>query len=141
MWFRFDDTDPLDEIRRRFDRLFEEAYVPTRESVLRPGATDFEDEGDRLRLRLDLPGVSEKDVAVAFERNVLTVSARRVHEAPAGYRAHRQERPTFERTRHFTVPVPVQPDLVSAELTDGVLTIRLEKAKEQKARAIPVKSA
>jgi len=76
----------------------------------------------------DLPGVKSGDLEIQFDKDTLTVVGRR--EA-AGY-AYR---------RVFTLSRDIDPDGISAELADGVLTLQLPKHASRRARTIQVKKA
>lgn len=150
-WTDFDLNQTLafmDDFRRRMDRAFGEFD--------RRGASPAETWGDaqglvpRLALRDEgahlsivalLPGVEEKDLRVSLHDDVLTIGGERRVPTPEGYEAHRRERVPFQFSRSFTLPVKVDPEKVNAELKDGVLTLKLEKAGTTEPRLISVKAS
>jgi len=75
----------------------------------------------------DLPGVKSSDLDIEFDKDVLHVVGRR--EA-AGY----------AYARSFTLSRDINPEAITAELTDGVLRLHLPKHASRRARAIQVKS-
>jgi len=60
--------------------------------------------------------------------------------APEGYSAHRQERPSVNFSRSFTLPCRVNADRTIGSVKDGVLTITLEKAADAMPRQIAIKA-
>lgn len=146
MLFRWDEFDPsfnatfgygpLDEFRRRFERVFEDMDREWRpERALRPV---FADRGEALELTAEIPGVSEKDVTLTLNQDVLTLGLKRTVTAPEGYRPHRQERAGFQATRSYALPCRIDPEKVRANLKDGILTVRLGKAAEAVPRRVTV---
>ena len=132
MLFRFDEFDRafrlLDDLHRR--RL-EAGWSARRE----PALTENE---DALTLRLELPGVRPEDVDVSVEDGTLTLSAERQVETPEGYTAHLRERGALKLRRSFALPRQVDPELIAARMSDGVLTLKMQKAEVPGPRQITV---
>ena len=90
-------------------------------------------------LRADLPGLSDGDVNIQLQDNVLTVSGERnaEHESKGeGY--HRVERAFGSFSRSLTLPEGVDPEAVTANFDRGVLEIRIPKPEERKPRRIEI---
>lgn len=152
MMHRFTDVDrtfaAMDELRRRMDWLFEDHEPPARAQL----RSEFErearqvtgprihlfDTGKALVVKADLPGLSEKDVQISLNQDVLTLSGERRAEAPEGYTVHRKERGSARFSRSFTLPSKVDPEKTTAVLKNGVLTLTLNKAVEAQPRQITV---
>lgn len=98
------------------------------------------DDGTALELTADVPGLSEKDIELTLTRDVLGIKGERAVKAPEGYSVHRQERPSVKFSRSLTLPCLVDPERTAATVKDGVLTVRMEKAKEAQPRQISVKA-
>ena len=136
----------MDLLRRRMDRLFDEAQ-PGREAGQdverlwsgRFPRLSFADTGAALVLEADLPGLGEKDVQLSIHQDVLTIGGERRQEAPPGV-PHRQERRPVRFSRSFTLPCKVDPEKSTATLKNGVLTVTLAKATEAQPRQIAVKA-
>ena len=106
----------------------------------RVGAT-LRDEGEALVLRADLPGLSDADVGLTLEGDVLTLQAERRSSVPEGFKPVRTERAPLRFARSFELPCRVDGDATTASMKDGVLTVRMAKAKEARQRRIPVGQA
>jgi HSP20 family protein len=90
----------------------------------------------------DLPGIQEKDLDVSLTGNRLTVSGKREEETRREEeRFFALERSYGSFSRSFTLPDGVDTDSAQAEMKDGVLTLRLSKKPEVKARKIELKPA
>lgn len=102
-------------------------------------AMDLVEEGDHYVLRADLPGLSEDDVKVELEDNVLTISGVRKsehEERKEGY--HRVERASGQFSRALTLPEGVDPDSIKAHFKNGVLEVRVPKPEERKPRRVAI---
>jgi HSP20 family protein len=100
---------------------------------------DVSETGDALLLHFDLPGISQDDISVELNDNVLTVSGQRErkHEVSKdGY--YRFERRFGSFSRSVTLPVGVSEDDITATYENGVLEVRVPKPEEQKPRRIQV---
>jgi len=97
---------------------------------------DTHETEDAFMVAVDLPGVASDDVAINFDKGVLTVSGER--KSPFGLNgdAERQSDGKFEHA--FPVPDSVDTDSIDATYKDGVMTITLRKSKESQPRQIPI---
>lgn len=94
--------------------------------------------GEELVVRVDLPGVPSDKIELTVENQVLTISAERRADYPEGVQVLAQERFDGVISRRLRVPDWVDADSVSADYTDGVLTVRLPLAEKAKPRRIQV---
>ena len=101
-------------------------------------ATMYESD-DEYVLELDVPGFTDNEIDLTFDRGVLSVSgAREAAEAVEGRTYHINERRTERFNRSFSLPRGIRPDEVVARLNAGVLTVNLPKRPEAKPRRIDV---
>jgi HSP20 family protein len=128
------------EMNRLFNTVFEPATGGNGGTVRRwLPAMDLVETDDNFVLRADLPGVSEEDVNVEVEDNVLTVSGERKAEhetTKEGY--HRVERAFGQFSRSLTLPEGIDAEAVSASFDRGVLEIRIPKPEARKPRKISI---
>jgi HSP20 family protein len=129
-----------DRMNRLFRGLYspegpEEALTTTR---FAPPVDIYEDEHN-VTLKIEVPGIDEKDIDVRIEDNTLTVRGERKFEKEEKEENfHRVERQYGSFTRSFTLPSSVNPEQVSANYENGVLKIRLAKKAEAKPKQIKV---
>jgi HSP20 family protein len=103
-----------------------------------PAVDVWEAEGE-LVLSFDLPGISEEDIAVELEDNVLTVSGERERTSEhSNDRFYRFERRFGTFARSVTLPQGVKEDAIQANYTNGVLEVRVPKPEEQKPKRIQI---
>jgi HSP20 family protein len=103
-------------------------------------AVDVQETKDAFVVRADLPGVDPKDIDITMENGVLTLRGRRVSETTReeeGYR--RIERISGEFFRRFALPDSADADSISAQASNGVLTIRIGKRPEVQPRKVQVR--
>lgn len=130
------------EMNRLFNTFFDQS-APTGRS----GGTgrwlppmDLLETTEHYVLRADLPGLSDGDVNIRLQDNVLTVSGERTAEheqQQEGY--HRLERAFGAFSRSLTLPDGVDPDAVQAHFDRGVLEIRIPKPEQKKPRQVQIK--
>jgi HSP20 family protein len=102
-------------------------------------AMDLVETDDDFVLRVDLPGLSEEDVKIELEDNVLTISGERKaehEERQEGY--YRVERASGAFARSLTLPEGVDPSGVTANFDRGVLEVRIPKPEERKPRKVAI---
>ncbi len=98
-------------------------------------AMDLLETEDEFVLRADLPGLSESDVNIELEDNVLTVSGERKtehEEKREGF--YRMERAYGSFSRSLTLPKGIDPEAVNAAFDRGVLEVRVPKPEQRKPR-------
>jgi HSP20 family protein len=141
---RWDPFREFSTLQDRMNRLFRESYGPEgREESLTtssfaPPVDVYEDEHN-VNLKIEVPGIDEKDVEVRIENNVLTVHGERKFEKEEKEENFRRvERQYGSFTRTFTLPTTVDAENVSANYDKGVLKITLPKKAEAKPRQIKV---
>jgi HSP20 family protein len=103
-----------------------------------PPVDILENEND-LVLKADLPGVKMEDIDIRLENGTLTLKGQRKFEDTGeGKGYHRMERAYGTFVRAFTLPDSVDPEKVSAEYKDGVLTVTMGKKEVAKPRSVKV---
>jgi len=94
--------------------------------------------GEDVWVHLDLPGVSRDSIDISVERGVLTVSAERDWRPQDGDQTYLAERPRGSFRRQVHLGEGLDADHIEADLTDGVLTLRIPVAEVAKPRKIQV---
>jgi HSP20 family protein len=100
---------------------------------------DLVETDEHFVLRADLPGLSEGDVSIELEDNVLTVAGERKSEHEdknEGF--YRMERSFGQFRRSLTLPDGVDPDGIAARFDKGVLEVRIPKPEERKPRRVAI---
>jgi len=140
---RWDPFRDLYSLQNRLNRLFEEQYSGGREESLTTGAfvppVDIYEDEHSIQLKLEVPGIEQKDLDVKVENNTLTVSGeRKFEQEQKEENFHRIERRYGSFTRSFTLPSTVNTEDINATYENGVLKVRLAKRAEAKPKQIKV---
>ena len=140
---RWDPFRELATLQDRMNRLFQETAGSGGTSLTTAGAfvppVDVYEDEQGLRLKLEVPGIDEKDFDVRIENNVLTVRGERKFEKEEKEENFRRvERSYGSFVRSFSLPTSVDTEKVSAEYKNGVLTVTLPKMEAAKPRQIKV---
>ena len=94
-----------------------------------------------LTLRADLPGVPKEKLQVHVDGDRLTIEGEMGLEMPREMEASHVEVALPRFRRAFTLSRELDPEQLSAELKQGVLTLRIGKSKQAIARRIEVRAA
>ncbi|HEY1676647.1 MAG TPA: Hsp20/alpha crystallin family protein [Candidatus Sulfotelmatobacter sp.] len=143
---RFQPFSEFSTLQDRINRVFRESYSGNQEDALTnssfaPAVDVYEDE-HKVSLKIEVPGIDEKDLDIRVENNTLSVHGERKiekEEKEENYR--RVERQYGSFTRTFTLPQTVDTENVSANYDKGVLNITLPKKAEAKPKQIKVSVA
>lgn len=141
---RYRPFQPVRSLQREIDRLFGE-YMPAfaeedAEGGVWAPALDLKETDAEYIIKMEVPGITKDQVTVNLENHRLTVSGERKDEK----KEESESRLVIERSygsffRSLGLPKAAIDKDVSAELRNGVLTIRVQKAEESKPRRIEIK--
>lgn len=94
--------------------------------------------GEDVWVHVDLPGVSDDDLEISVERNVLTIAAQRSWPVEEGDVMYLQERPLGMYRRQIHLGDGLDAERIEAHSEDGVVTLRIPVAERAKPRRIDV---
>jgi HSP20 family protein len=97
---------------------------------------DVSETDSALEIVADLPGLEKEDITASLEDDLLIIKGeRKVEKESREKRFHTIERSSGSFYRALRLPVEVEKDKIEALFKDGVLTLKLPKAKEAKKKA------
>ena len=140
---RWDPFREFSTLQDRMNRLVRDSFGDGREEALTtsnfaPAVDVYEDEHN-VTLKIEVPGIEEKDIDVRIENNTLTVHGERKFEKEEKEENYRRvERQYGSFTRSFTLPNTVNTENVQANYDKGVLKNKLAKKAEAKPKQIKV---
>ncbi len=102
---------------------------------------DIYENKNALYLIADMPGVDEKTVDIALEKNILTLTGRVEEERIAGANLMYSEYEIGDYERVFTLSDEIDRDKIAATVKNGVLRLELPKAEKVKPKKIPIQAA
>ena len=148
------EENPVMELHREMNRLFEEFFSDLETGLLWPGGAglrsragtgsvrvDVSENDKEIRVTADVPGMEEKDIDVELSDNLLTIRGEKVQERDEkkdDYHLVERSYGSFERS----IPLPggLEEEKAKANFKNGVLSITVPKSAEAKAnrKQIPI---
>jgi HSP20 family protein len=129
------------ELDRWFDRFAELKWdeLPTLGDWA--PSMDISETKDGLVVKVEVPGMDQKDIEISLQENLLTIKGEKKQEKEeTDERYHRVERTYGAFTRSVRLPVAVDAGKVAATFKNGVLTVTLAKTPAAKGTTIPIKA-
>jgi HSP20 family protein len=122
-------------------RVPNEGDGPLTTAAFAPAVDIYEDD-KKVMLKLEVPGIDEKDLDVSVENHTLTVKGERKFETEEKEENfHRIERRYGSFFRAFTLPSTVDTENVAASYNAGVLKLELKKKPEAQPKQIKINVA
>jgi HSP20 family protein len=139
-------VDPYRELaamQDRMARLFGDVYLRDEDTGFRgnwtPAVDIFETENHDLVLKAEVPGMNREDIEVTVENGTLVLMGQKKFDETIKEEHYRRiERSYGQFFRSFTLPNTVDASKVSADYTNGILTVTLPFREEAKPRTINV---
>jgi HSP20 family protein len=135
----------LEDVSSRLARFFEDSPLSTGTNGGNwMPAVNVEETNDELLLTAELPGLTEEDISIELENNVLCISGEKREERTEGdeeRRYHLWERRYGSFQRTFTLPRTVKADDIRAHFDKGILKVTMPKVAEAKGRKIEIAKA
>ena len=134
----------LSRLQREVNRLFS-LFVESNNPVVSPASAwdpsvDIVDDGERIRVLFELPGVEAADVKVSVRGRVVTVrGTKRGKTRPReGIRFFCMERYFGAFSKSVPLPRPVNTHRVTAVLKDGLLEVTLPRVPDQREKELEI---
>lgn len=104
-------------------------HIPT----ISEGNCDIVDEGNHLKIKMNIPGVQKKDIKLNVTDNSIEISAEHKEESEEKKKNYlKKERSNVSYYRTLPLSEDVVSEKTKAKLSDGVLEITLPKSKPSK---------
>lgn len=113
----------------RLASLFNRQFLPR---------VDISETDSHVKVIADLPGVTPENMAVDVEGDRMRISGSTQRETEAGEKPYRYERTYGEFRREFTLPSSVRKEGIKAVYKDGLLTVTIPKAGEERKNRIQI---
>jgi HSP20 family protein len=132
----------MENLQDRFDRMFGSFPALAEQPSEWWPAVDLKEAEGEFVLTGEFPGLTEKDLKVEIEQNVLTLKGEKKSEheetKEKNGRWHLIERSYGSFQRSFTLPGNVDASRIDAKFENGVLTVHMPKRQEAAARQIAI---
>ena len=137
-WYPFREVAALQNRVNSLFREMNDSESPLTTASFVPPVDIYEDT-KKVVLKLEVPGIEEKDLDVRVENNTLTVKGERKFEKEEKEENfHRIERRYGSFYRAFTLPSTVDTEHIAASYTAGVLKLELSKKAEAQPKQIKI---
>lgn len=145
---RLEEGGPLEAFRRQIDRVFEDFFPDW--PLARAGGEglgfaprlDVSETDGEVVVTVELPGVEEKEVQVSLSGGLLVISGEKKserHEKDKSWQVAERSWGGFSRT--VNLGSAVDADRASATFRNGVLTVKVPKAAEDRPHRIKVQGS
>jgi len=135
---------PLLNLQHEINQMFEEfdralEHEPQSQGGMFRPAVDVREDVDAYVVHVEVPGVPRENMDIAMHDGALVIRGRKESTSQNGdARFRRVERSYGSFARALQLPRNVNPEQISASLSDGVLEVRLPKHEEIKPRRIAI---
>lgn len=139
----------LSDIRREFNRLFDQYFgprvtgrrgIPSPEGELWQPPIDMFEREKELVVRAELPGVAKEDIKVSATSDSLAIKGTVSEKETKEVQYYCCERVRGDFARNLSLPVTIVPEKVKATYHDGVLEVIMPKAEVVTGKEIRVEA-
>ena len=146
---RWTPVDELLSVRDDFDRLFSRLVRRSSQGnegeplenfgEFRP-AIEMEENENSYEVRAELPGLSEDDIHLSVNDNVLTIKGEKRTERTEDERedTYYSERIYGAFQRSIKFDENIEEDSINAEYSNGILRVHLPKSEKRETKEIPI---
>ncbi len=138
-WEPFREVESLQrEMNRLFDAMNPSSDGVSNNLVFAPAA-ELQETSDAIHLKIEIPGLEAKDLDVQVTAEAVSIRGERRSESKTEEKGvFRTEFRYGKFQRVIPLPVRIQNDKVEAEYKNGVLTLNLPKAEEEKNKIVKI---
>jgi HSP20 family protein len=137
----FADLDDLgNRMRRMLQQTFGDFTAAPADAVGWMPNVDLEEQENAYVVEAELPGVKREDVDIELAGNELSITGEVKEKEREGMMRRRMRRVGRFQYR-VMLPDQIDPESIEANLSDGVLMVRVPKAQQADRRKIEVKSS
>ncbi|WP_341528012.1 Hsp20/alpha crystallin family protein [Nostoc sp. UHCC 0302] len=142
MLVRYNPWQDLNALERQINRLFEDTRVPS--TLLQKGrarvpAVELQESEDTIYLKLELPGIEEKDLDIQVTEKAVSISGERKSETKTEDKSVTKTELSYGRfQRIIPLSARIRNTDVTAEYKNGILNLTLPKAETEKNKVVKV---
>jgi len=141
---RWEPFGEMVSLRNALDRIFEDSFVKWDRALDGDAATpavDIFETGEKLGVRASLPGIKPEDVDISITPEGVVIKGETMEEKETKEKNYvRRERHYGSFARTIALPQGLKIDKAEATMENGVLTLEIPKAEEEKPRTVKLKA-
>ena len=136
----------LEEMHSRLNRTIDEMFRRVNPMLVLPEQAwrpqmDIYETPKEIIVAGDISGVDKEDLVVELDQNAVRISGRREIPHGPGKRYHLAEIAYGSFERILLLPVPINPEEVTASYTNGLLKITMGKKLRNQVHRVPIDGA
>ncbi|MGB7085068.1 MAG: Hsp20/alpha crystallin family protein [Phormidesmis sp.] len=140
---RFQPFREVEDIQRQMNRLFDDMITPSNQQngvgLAFTPAAELEEAADAYHLKLEVPGLEPDDLNIEATAEAVAISGERKSEMKTEDKGMTRTEFRYGKfQRVMPLPGRIDHQNVSADYKNGVLTLTLPKAEEEKNRVVKV---
>ena len=133
----------MNSLQRQLNRLFDEALTPTNSddfgNLSKIPAAELTETDDALHLKLEVPGMSAKDLDIQVTVDKVAITGERKAETESNENGKTRSEFRYGKfQRVIPLPVRIENTNVTADYKDGILHLNLPKSNEEKNKVVKV---
>lgn len=138
-WEPFREVESLQrEMNRLFDSLTPSENGDTKSIAFMPAA-EMQETPNSIELKVEVPGLEAKDIDVRVTEQAVAISGERNTQIKTEERGMTRSEFRYGKfQRVIPLPARVQNDKVQANYTNGILSLSLPKAEDEKNKIVKV---
>jgi HSP20 family protein len=130
--------DPFLQLHREMNRLFDDTFRgfgggQDGGAPMSVPQMDIHEQDNRIEITAELPGVSQDDIELDLDGDMLTLKGEKRNQRQ-DKQAHVSERSYGSFYRSVQLPFAPDPDQVTADFKEGVLTVSIPRNEQQERR-------
>ncbi|BAY15795.1 heat shock protein Hsp20 [Anabaenopsis circularis NIES-21] len=137
---RWNPWQEMNTLQRQINNLFADEMLPStllERSLTKVPAAELHESEEAIHLKLELPGIEAKDLDVQVTEKAVYISGERKSETKTeGKGVTKSEFHYGKFQRLIPLPTRIQNTNVTADYKDGILTLTLPKAEEEKKKVV-----
>ena len=140
---RYNPWQEMNSIQRQLNRLFDDALTPANwdafDNLAKIPAAELTETDEALHLKLEVPGMSAKDLDIQVMADRVAISGERKSETKSEENGRTRSEFRYGKfQRVIPLPARIQNTNVTAEYKDGILNLTLPKSEEEKNKVVKV---
>ncbi len=140
---RYNPWQEMNSNQRQLNRLFDDALTPANwddfSNLAKVPAAELTETDDALHLKLEVPGMSAKDLDIQVMADRVAVSGERKSETKSEENGRTRSEFRYGKfQRVIPLPARIQNTNVTADYKDGILNLTLPKSEEEKNKVVKV---
>ncbi|WP_342226305.1 Hsp20/alpha crystallin family protein [Rickettsia endosymbiont of Urophora cardui] len=122
-----------------FNEIASFSYPASENNRMLSPRTNIMENDSEYNLEMELPGVTQDNIDLKIDSNILTIEGQKEQSTEKkDYNYHMQERYYGSFYRSISLPSNIDEEHIEAQFKDGILSIKIPKKEQSKAKKIKV---